>query len=195
MFVQVIQGRAKDAAGLRKQFETWNEELRPKASGFLGSTGGVSDDGEFIMVARFESADAAQQNSDRPEQDAWWKETAQYLEGEARFYDTTDVDTFNDGGSNDAGFVQIIQGTTTDRAAYEKAGKDMEPQMSEQRPDVIGGLSAWQNNDFTEVIYFTSEAEAREGERKMDAETGGGPEWQKLMTNVKYIDLREPWLT
>ncbi len=68
MFVQVIQGRAKDPAGLRKQFQAWDNELRPRATGFLGSTAGVSDDGEFIALARFESEEAARANSDSPEQ-------------------------------------------------------------------------------------------------------------------------------
>ena len=196
MFVQVIQGKAKDAAGIRKQFERWNEELRPNARGFLGSTGGVADDGEFIAVARFESEEAARANSDSPEQDAWWRETEQYLDGEASFYDTTDTATIGDGGSDDAGFVQVIQGTAKDRAAYEQMERDWEPQMKELRPDVIGGISAWQGNDFTQVMYFTSEAEARAGEKRMaeqpqDEDTG----WQQMVDNLKFIDLRDPWFS
>lgn len=194
MFVQVIQGKAKDPAGIRKQFERWNEELRPNARGFLGSTAGVADDGEFIAVTRFESQEAARANSDSPAQDAWWRETEQYLDGEARFYDTTDVGQIGAGGSDDAGFVQVIQGTAKDRATYEQMERDWEPQMKQLRPDVIGGIAAWQGNDFTQVMYFTSEAEAREGEKKMaeqpqEEDTG----WQQMVDNLKFIDLRDPW--
>jgi len=195
MFAQVIQGRAKDAAGLRKQFEKWNEEVRPDSIGFLGSTGGVAEDGEFIFVARFEDEARARQNSDRPEQSAWWAETENYVEGEARFYDSTDLRTIGEGGSNDAGFVQVIQGTVKDRPAYEQMGREWEPKMREERPDVIGGLTVWQGNDFTQVMYFTSEGEAREGEKKMSAaaeEQGSG--WGEMVTNMKFIDLREPWM-
>ena len=38
MFVQVIQGKAKDAAGVRKQMERWEQELKPGEVGYLGST-------------------------------------------------------------------------------------------------------------------------------------------------------------
>ena len=72
MFVQVIQGKAKDAAGLRKQWERWDQELKPAAKGYLGSTAGVTADGEFIALVRFEDEAAARANSDSPEQSAWW---------------------------------------------------------------------------------------------------------------------------
>src|SRR5689334_17501448 len=75
-FVQVIQGRVTDAAALQHQIETWAAELSPGASGWLGSTGGATDDGRFIAVVRFESEEAARRNSERPEQDAWWAQTA-----------------------------------------------------------------------------------------------------------------------
>jgi len=36
----------------------WIQELAPVALGWLGSTGGVTDDGRFIAVARFGSREA-----------------------------------------------------------------------------------------------------------------------------------------
>ena len=39
----------------------------------------------------FESPEAAQQNSDKPAQDAWWQEFSGLLNGEATFHDTDDV--------------------------------------------------------------------------------------------------------
>ena len=38
-----------------------------------------------MLRARFESEEAAQANSDRPEQGAWWAETAKVFDGEATF--------------------------------------------------------------------------------------------------------------
>jgi len=68
MFVQVIRGQATDPQELRGALDTWSEQLAPGAMGWLGSTAGVTDDGQFVGIARFESEDAARRNSDRPEQ-------------------------------------------------------------------------------------------------------------------------------
>ena len=77
MFVQVIQGQVSDAAQVRAQLDKWVAEIAPHATGWLGSTSGVTDDGTLVAVARFESEEAAQQNSDRDEQGAWWDEMAE----------------------------------------------------------------------------------------------------------------------
>ena len=45
-----IQGTAKDAAGLKKQWERWDQELRPQTEGYLGGTAGVTPDGKFIVL-------------------------------------------------------------------------------------------------------------------------------------------------
>ncbi|MDQ3987308.1 MAG: hypothetical protein M3280_12530 [Actinomycetota bacterium] len=198
MFVQVIQGKAKDAAGLRKQWERWDQELKPDATGFLGSTAGVTADGEFIAVARFENEDAARANSDSAEQSAWWEETSQYLE-DPMFHDCTLVELMKEGGSDDAGFVQVIQGKVTDVDKARELDKATQDQLNELRPDVIGGIVAWhpENGRFTNAIYFTSEAEARAKEK----ETSSSPEFEKFMSEwqsisdgePKYLDITEPW--
>src|SRR5665809_138335 len=109
MFGQVIQGRATGAAGLKKQWDRGDQEIKPSVSGYLGSTAGVTSDGEFSAVARVESAEAARANSDSAAPSAWWEETSQYL-SDPMFHDCTEVDVMNDGGSDDAGFMQVIQG-------------------------------------------------------------------------------------
>ncbi|MDQ3914244.1 MAG: hypothetical protein M3323_02785 [Actinomycetota bacterium] len=199
MFAQVIQGRATDPAGLKKQFDRWDQEVKPKAQGFLGSTGGITPDGEFITVARFESAEAARQNSNLSEQSAWWEETSQYL-ADPMFHDCTEVDTFGAGGSDDAGFVQIIQGKTKDVAKSRELDAKMDQGMKDVRPDVIGGITAWhpENGRFTSVIYFTSEAEARAKEKEMETSEevqGYMREMQALSDGEpKFLDLPEPWM-
>ena len=47
MFIQVIQGKVADAEGLRTCLDRWLTDLQPGATGWLGSTGGVTDDGMF----------------------------------------------------------------------------------------------------------------------------------------------------
>lgn len=191
MFVQVIQGKAKDRDGLEKQWRKWSEQVKPGAKGFLGSTAGVTGDGRFIAVARFESEEAARGNSDLPQQGQWWSETEEHLE-DASFVDCIRAEEWMGGGSDDAGFVQVITGTSEE-------DRDMSPEDEEKirsvRPDLIGGLSA-QHPDgktWTTVAYFKDEASAREGEKK--------EEFQQSMEDAgatpdlnTYWDLSEPWL-
>src|SRR5262245_742418 len=116
MFVQVIKGHTSDPAGFIRQGESWQSDVRPGAIGYLGSTGGVAEDGTFIVLARFADEASARANSERPEQGAWWEETSKYVDGEASFRESSDVRTLFDGGSDDAGFVQIMEGSVSDRA-------------------------------------------------------------------------------
>ena len=53
-------------------------------------------------------------NSARPEQDRWWVETAQLLDGDAVFRNSTDVDVDVNGDPDQAGFVQVMQGRGSD---------------------------------------------------------------------------------
>ena len=167
MFVQVIEGEVGDRAKLHRQFDKWVKELAPGATGWLGHTAGVADDGTFFAAVRFESVDAAKANSDRPEQGAWWEETSQWLEGDVRFADCGAVDTVGKrGGSDDAGFVQVIRGRG-DRKAMLAATKGKGSFFARLRPDVLGAYLAWEGADrFTQLVYFTSETEAREGEQR-----------------------------
>jgi hypothetical protein len=195
MFIQVIQGKTKDADGLRRQIDRWQQELAPGAKGYLGSTGGVAEDGTVIVLARFESEVAARANSDRPEQGAWWNETAKYFDGEVTFRDCDDVDTTFEGGSDEAGFVQVMQGRSPDRNRLRELETESMPKMRELRPDVIGSVRAWDGDRFIEAIYFTSEAEARKGEASMSEGTGGDMgEFMSLLEDVTFIDLKDPWL-
>src|SRR4029453_16589568 len=94
--------------------DRWAQELAPGATGWLGSTAGVTDDGRFIALARFESEQATRQNSDRPEQDRWWAETSTLFTGEPSFKDSSDVTVDVTGDPDAAGFVQVMQGRGRD---------------------------------------------------------------------------------
>jgi len=199
MFAQVIQGRTSDSTAFRAAMERWVRELAPGSIGWLGSTGGVTDDGRFIEVARFESADAAGRNSTRPEQSRWWEETQKTLDGEATFADSEDVTVDMQGDPDRAGFVQIMRGRVTDAArAKELMDRMNAADMAALRPDVLGSVSIGHDGgEWTQVIYFTSEAEAREGERKEMP-----PEARAVMDEMmaisdgppEFFDLGEPVL-
>jgi hypothetical protein len=200
VFVQVVQGRVKDESKVREQWNRWERDLKPGAEGFLGATGGIAEDGTFITVARFESEESAQRNSRRPEQDAWWNETSGSLEGGVEFHDCTQVELLLQGGSDDAGFVQIIQGRI-DEADAERARKlseEMDAKISAARPDLIGGLNAEHGDGrFTSVNYFTSEKEARKGEsREMPPDIQASfDELGQITKDIRFIDLKDPWLS
>jgi hypothetical protein len=197
MFVQIIEGTAADPEGLRRQMDRWIAELQPGATGYLGSTGGIADDGRAVLVARFASADAARANSDRPEQGQWWAETEKCFDGPVSFVDSTDVESFLAGGSDDAGFVQIMKGTGIDRARMQVIDQLFVQHAPEFRPDLIGAIRAWTGpGNYVEVAYFTSEAAAREGEQRQPpaALAEHFEEFQELMAGVEFIDLPDPML-
>lgn len=197
MFVQIIEGRVADPAALRRQMQRWVAELRPQAVGFLGSTNGITPDGVAFLVARFESAEAAQANSNRPEQGAWWAGTETCFAGPVAFWETTDVDLLQGGGSDAAGFVQVMKGSASDRAVIAELDAVFSAHAPTWRPDVIGGLRAWTSpTDYVEVMYFTSEAEARANEqRDPPAEVADHFDaYQAVMSDVTYFDLPEPVL-
>jgi hypothetical protein len=198
MFVQVIQGQVSDAASVRAALDRWVQDLAPDAVGWLGSTAGVTEDGTFVALARFESEDAARRNSDRPEQDRWWSETAKLFTGEATFRDSTEVQVDVNGDPDTAGFVQVIQGRVSDPARARQIGQQDSAEWAAFRPDVIGSVvAAHDNGEFTMALYFTSEAEAREGERKEPPEALKAQMAEMDALNVeppKFFDLKQPWL-
>ena len=196
MFVQVIQGRTGDAGRLRARMDQWVRDLSAGAIGWLGSTAGVTADGTGIALARFESVDAARRNSQRPEQGQWWAETAT-LFGEVTFHDCSQVHLFGRGGSDDAGFVQIMQGRYTDPAKAVELLQRSEQPLRELRPEVIGGeLCLHGDGGFTQAVYFTSESEARAGEKKQPPPEVR--EWldegAAITTDLTFYDLADPWL-
>jgi hypothetical protein len=196
MFIQIVQGACRDADALQRQMDLWREELGPKAEGWLGSTGGVTDDNRFIGVVRFESKEAAARNSTRPEQGAWWAETEKCFDGEVTFHDCDEAMTFLDGGSDDAGFVQVMQGRVDDPERFRRFMELPMDMLHQARPELIGGSIAMEpDGHFTETIAFRSEAEAREGESKPLPEEARQA-WEDemaLMQDVTYLDLRHPW--
>jgi hypothetical protein len=197
MFVQVIEGKVADAERLRQQLERWNRDVRPGAVGFLGTTGGVTDDASGVFLARFESAADAQTNSDRPEQGQWWAETASCFDGEVTFTESEDVEMFLAGGSDDAGFVQVMKSSGVDRDKVRDMDRQFEEVAAQWRPDLIGSTRVWTGPDrCIDVAYFTSEAAAREGEQKSPPPelAGQSAEFEAMMSNTEFLDLRQPWL-
>jgi hypothetical protein len=102
------------------------------------------------------------------------------------------------GEPDDAGFVQVMQGRGSDpERARELMGQDS-GEWAAFRPEIIGSVAVGhEGGAYTMAVYFTSEAAAREGERKELP-----PELQAQMDEMaalsvgepEFFDLKEPWL-
>ena len=195
MFIQIIQGKCSRPEELQALAERWRNELAPGATGWLGGTYGFTDDDMFVGVVRFESREAAMANSERPEQGEWAGHMMALMDGPVEFHDCDDVTLMFDGGSDRAGFVQVIRGKVTepDRLKALMSDTDM---LHEARPDILGATLAIEaDGTFTETIAFTSEDEARAGEKKempgMPAEVRDTMEM--AMKDATFYDLHHPW--
>lgn len=198
MFVQVIEGPVSDAGGAHAALDRWVHDLGPEAPGWLGSTAGVTDDGQFVAIARFESEEQARRNSERPEQDKWWSETSKLFTEEPTFRDSTHVTPDVVGNPDDAGFVQVMQGRGGDpERARELMAQDSD-KWADFRPDILGSVAVeHEGGAWTMVLYFTSEDDAREGEKKEPP-----PELKAQMDEMnslnegmpEFRDLKQPWL-
>lgn len=198
MFVQVIKGKVSDSSAIRATLDKWLSELAPGATGWLGSTTGVTDDGTLIGIVRFDSLESAQSNSDRPEQGRWWAETERLFDGEVAFEDSNDVDEYVTGDWDRAGFVQVMQGQVSDLDRARTVMQRRPDNFEQLRPDIVAMLDlAHQDGRWTSVIYFTSEAEARQRESQDPP-----PEFAAMMdemasisvSETRFYDLRQVWL-
>lgn len=197
MFIQVIEGKATDPEAVHRQLEIWERDLKPSAIGYLGSTGGCTSTGDCILVARFESTEAARRNSERPEQTRWWNETEQCFDGPVRFHDSVEVHVMAHGDLNKARFVQVMEGHVVDQDRAVELEHESDAVLSEVRPDLLGSVTAYfDDHEFAELAYFTSEEEAREGERReLPSEAADRfAEWEQVVKVERYMDITEPWL-
>src|SRR5260370_20387196 len=198
MFVQVIRGQVSDAEQVHAALDLWSEQLAAGAGGWLGSTAGVTEDGRFVALARFDSEQAARRNSDRPEQHQWWMETSKLFAGEVTFHDSSDVIVDVNGDPNTASFVQVMRGRGSDpERAWELMAQNRDERAA-FRPEVIGSVAAGhEGGGYTMAMYFTSEEAAREGERKEPpAELKEQMEGLNKLNigEPEFLDPRQPWL-
>lgn len=193
MFIQIIQGRCSRPDELHAMLDRWRTELGPGADGWLGGTYGVTDDGMFVGVVRFESREKAMANSQRPEQSAWAEQMMALMDGPVEFHDCDDVTLLFDGGSDDAGFVQVIRGRVDDPSRLKALMSGDMTLLHEMRPEIIGATLAIEpDGTFTETIAFTDEESARRGEHTEPPEDVRR-ELEYAMQGASYYDLHEPW--
>ena len=195
MFVQIIEGTTSNPDALMAAGDAWQENVRPKAIGYLGVTAGVGAGGKAFTIVRFQDEASARANSELPEQGAWFeKHLATAYDSPPTFTESSDTDEFMGGGTNDAGFVQVMKSKGVDRAEIERMDKIFEKHAG-ARTDILGGLRAWTGPDScVDVMYFTSEADARKGEQADMPD-----EIKEAMASfgemdVEFLDLPNPQL-
>ncbi|MFC5731608.1 MULTISPECIES: hypothetical protein [Nocardioides] len=192
MFIQMIQGPCSRQDEVHALLDEWRRDLAPGASGWLGGTYGFTDDDQFMAVVRFESRDAAMANSNRPEQGAWAERFAELMAGPLEFHDCDDVTLFMDGGSDQAGFVQIIRGRAEDPSRLKAMLADTTT-LHEMRPEILGGTLAFEpDGSFIETVAFTTEEEARKGEQ-LEPPAEVRRDLESVMKGASFYDLHHPW--
>lgn len=193
MFIQVFHGKCTRQDELRAVLDRWPDELGRGADGWLGSTHGFTDDGEFVGVVRFEDRASAEANSRRPEQGAWAEELMALFDGPVEFHDSDDVTLLFNGGSDDARFVQVIRGHVDDPERLRRLIASDPVELRQMRPEIIGATLALEpDGSFTETVAFTDEASARGGEAQPPPPEVRA-ELDYALAGATFYDLRSPW--
>jgi hypothetical protein len=194
VFIQMVQGRCSRQDDLRRVVDDWCTSMASQP-GRLGGTYGFTDDSTFIGVVRFDSQDACARASELDDAGMWWAAAAQCFDSSPELHESSDVTMMLNGGSDDAGFVQLMRGRVgnVDKLRRMTGDTEMTNMLRQARPDIIGATLAIEDDGhFIETIAFTSEAEAREREQmEMPAEVAG--DMAEAMAEVEYLDLHRPW--
>ena len=100
------------------------------------------------------------------------------------------------GDPDQAGFVQVMQGRSSDPERARQLMDQDADKWNAFRPDMLGSVSVGhEDGGYTMVMYFTSEAEAREGERKeLPPELQAQMEEMGKLTvgETEFFDLKQP---
>jgi hypothetical protein len=192
MFVRFMRATVADVEGLRAHLARGQGQTAG-AVGFLGGTAGITADATFVALSRFESPAAAAEYRARSEAGEWWPELFTYFDGDPVVKETERVSVLI-AGDDDAGFVQVMEGTG-DPAALAALDRRFLEIAPTYRPDIMGGYRAYfDDGTWADVTYYTSEAEARAGEsREMPPEVARlFEEFGRVAGITAYHDLDVP---
>jgi hypothetical protein len=162
--------------------------------GWLGGTYGFTDDGRFLGIVRYDSSSACKESASTPDSAMMWAAAEQMFDGGCEIHESEDVSMMLDGGSDSAGFVQVMTGRVADADKMRHLVSDeMTTMLHQARPEIIGATMAIETDGhFVETIAFTDEAKARQGEQ-MEMPDDVRAELASAMADVQYLDLHHPW--
>jgi hypothetical protein len=179
VFVRIMRGRVVDGPGTRLELARWRQELGAGTPGWQRLTAGVTDDGEVVAVLRFGDEEAARRSGERPQPAAW----------RATWYDCPVANVMKAGDG--AGFVQVMQGRLVDPVRLAAMRAEVERTLRERAPHVLGVTVA----EHADGVGFTSEREARAGERQTPVEMAVQPgPARSYMEGLEFLELRDPVL-
>ena len=194
MFIQMVEGACTHEDDMRMLVDDWCDRMADE-SGWLGGTYGFTDEGRFIGVVRYESREAYEKCCAADDAGMWWAAAEEIFDGMPEMHQSEDVMMMLDGGSDQAGFVQVMRGKVGNPEKLRRimTDQDMTSMLHQARPEIIGAtLLIEDDGSFTETISFTDEDSARRGEAmNMPAEVAA--DLQEAMAEVAYYDLHKPW--
>ena len=194
MFIQMVEGACTQQDDMRMLIDDWCGRMAD-VPGWLGGTYGFTDDERFVSVVRYESAAAWEKCCAADDAGLWWAAAEEMFDSAPEIHQSEDVMMMLDGGSDAAGFVQVMRGKVgnPDKLRRIMTDRDMTSMLHQTRPEIIGATLLMEDDgSFTETISFTDEDSARKGEaREMPAQVVA--ELQEAMAEVAYYDLHRPW--
>ncbi len=186
----LASGPVADAEALRRGWAEWHDRVAPADGAWLGSTGGIARDGQWVAAVRYSSLEAAREAGEGPSGPS-------FLTGATTVELADGVHLVEGNGPPAAaGFVQLMRARVPDRRRFEAVEAAVGVRFAALRRDFLTGLRAWAGPDGLRVVdWFTSEADARAGEA-LDVPSDLGAlfgEWMSLLHDVEWYDLPEPW--
>ena len=194
VFIQMVQGRCSRHDEMRDLVDDWCAMMADRP-GWLGGTYGFTDDDRFLGIVRFDSGSACKDAAGTSEAATMWAGAEELFDGRCEIHESEDVSMMLDGGSDSAGFVQVMRGRVADADRFRHFMTDTEvtSMLHDARPEIIGATLAIESDGtFLETVAFTDEASARKGEQ-LDMPAEMQADFEAAMADVEYLDLHKPW--
>ena len=147
MFIQMVQGRCSRHDGMRDLVEDWCAMMADRP-GWLGGTYGFTDDDRFLGIVRFDSAGACKEAASTSQAAILWAGAEDLFDGRPEIHESEDISMMLQGGSDSAGFVQVMKGRVADadRFRHFMTDTEMTSMLHEARPEIIGATLAMEPN-------------------------------------------------
>jgi hypothetical protein len=194
MFIQIVQGTCTSRREMRELTDAWCGDVADQ-EGWLGGTYGFTDDDRFVGVVRFTDGLACVRAANRPGASWYWARALELFDNSCEIHASDDITMMFTGGTDDASFVQVLQGRLRNAEKLRRLLTDqqMTTMLHEARPEILGATLAIEaDGTFTETVSFTDEFLARRGESIAMPEQVTAALHDAII-ELEYLDLREPW--